>query len=85
MKLWFYPNLMWFYKNADFIITPTLYSKNLIDSYNLGTEVIYVSNGIAPEEYAYDEKKIEAFKQYFNIKQAIFNIKQKQKKVHLQL
>ena len=69
MKLWFYPNLMWFYKNADFIITPTLYSKNLIDSYNLGTEVIYVSNGIAPQEYAYDENKIKAFKEYFNIKE----------------
>ena len=69
MKLWFYPNLMWFYKNADFIITPTLYSKNLIDSYKLGTEVIYVSNGISPKEYAYDEKKIEEFKKFFNIKE----------------
>ena len=69
MKLWFYPNLMWFYKNADFIITPTLYSKNLIDSYGLGTEVIYVSNGISPEEYAYDEDKIKAFKEYFKIQE----------------
>ena len=68
MKLWFYPNLMWFYRNADFIITPTLYSKNLIDSYNLGTEVIYVSNGISPQEYAYDEDKIKAFKDFFKIK-----------------
>ena len=69
MKLWFYPNLMWFYKNADFIITPTLYSKNLIDSYNLGTEVIYVSNGIDPKEYAYDEEKIKDFKDYFKIQE----------------
>ena len=69
MKLWFYPNLMWFYKNADFIITPTLYSKNLIDSYQLGTEVIYVSNGINPQEYAYDEEKIKAFKDHFNIQE----------------
>ena len=69
MKLWFYPNLMWFYRNADFIITPTLYSKNLIDSYNLGTEVIYVSNGISPQEYAYDEDKIKAFKDFFKIKE----------------
>ncbi len=69
MKLWFYPNLMWFYKNADFIITPTLYSKNLIDSYGLGTEVIYVSNGISPQEYAYDEEKIKAFKEYFKIQE----------------
>ena len=69
MKLWFYPNLMWFYKNADFIITPTQYSKDLIDSYKLGTEVIYVSNGINPKEYAYDEEKIKAFKDYFQIKE----------------
>lgn len=69
MKLWFYPNLMWFYKNADFIITPTQYSKDLIDAYNLGTEVIYVSNGINPQEYAYDEEKIKAFKEFFKIKE----------------
>lgn len=69
MKLWFYPNLMWFYKNADFIITPTQYSKDLIDAYNLGTEVIYVSNGINPQEYAYDEEKIKAFKDFFKIKE----------------
>ena len=69
MALWFYPNLMWFYKNADYIITPTEYSKRLIDSYNLGTEVIYVSNGINKEEYAYDENKIEAFKKHFSIQE----------------
>ena len=69
MKLWFYPNLMWFYKNADLIITPTEYSKRCIDAYNLGTEVIYVSNGISKEEYQYDEKKIEDFKKHFNIKE----------------
>lgn len=69
MALWFNPNLMWFYKNADFIITPTEYSKRCIDNYKLGTEVIYVSNGIDPEEYRYDELKIKAFKDYFNIKE----------------
>ena len=69
MKLWFYPNLMWFYRNADLIITPTEYSKRCIDAYNLGTEVIYVSNGISKEEYKYDEKKIEDFKKHFNIKE----------------
>lgn len=69
MKLWFYPNLMWFYKNADFIITPTEYSKRCIDAYNLGTEVIFVSNGIDPKEYAYDEQKIKDFKEHFHIKE----------------
>ena len=69
MSWWFYPNLMWFYRNADFIITPTEYSKRCIDAYNLGTEVIYVSNGISSEEYALDEEKIKAFKEHFHIKE----------------
>ena len=68
MSWWFYPNLMWFYKHADFIITPTEYSKRCIDAYKLGTEVIYVSNGISKEEYAYDEQKVQDFKKHFNIK-----------------
>lgn len=69
VALWFNPNLLWFYKNADFIITPTLYSKKLIDSYDLKTEVIYISNGINPNEYSFDQKKINDFKKYFNIQE----------------
>ena len=48
MALWFNPNLMWFYSHADLIITPTEYSKKLIDSYHRGVECIHVSNGIDP-------------------------------------
>ena len=66
-KVWYNPNLMWFYSKADHIITPTNYSKRLIESYNLGTPVTYISNGIDPNEYAYDEAKIKAFKDRFNI------------------
>ncbi len=68
MSLWFNPNLMYFYKNADFIITPTQYSKDLIDSYNLNTPVIHVSNGIDVNEYVYNENNVKAFKEYFNLK-----------------
>lgn len=68
MSVWFNPNLMWFYKNADFIITPTEYSKRCIDNYKLGTEVIHVSNGIDPKEYAFDQTKVDEFKKFFNIK-----------------
>ncbi len=67
MAVWFNPNLMWFYRNADFIITPTNYSKKLIDSYNTGTQVIHVSNGIDIDEYVYDRGKVESFKKYFNL------------------
>ena len=69
MALWFNPNLMWFYSHADHIITPSAYSKKLIDSYNLGTPVEFISNGIDPELYKYNEEDIEAFKQFFNIKE----------------
>ena len=69
MALWFNPNLMWFYKHADHIITPSAYSKKLIDSYNLGTPVEFISNGIDPELYAYKEEDVVAFKKYFDIKE----------------
>ncbi len=69
MKIWFNPNLMWFYKHADFIITPTEYSKRLIDAYGFDTPVMYTSNGIDPKEYAYDENKVKAFKEHFNIQE----------------
>ncbi|MDR0934987.1 MAG: glycosyltransferase family 4 protein [Erysipelotrichaceae bacterium] len=67
MSLWFNPNLIWFYKHADLIITPTAYSKRCIDNYHLGTEVIHISNGIDLNEYAYDKAKVDAFKKHFNI------------------
>lgn len=54
------------YTNADYIITPTLYSKNLIENYKgVNCKVVNISNGIDPAEYAYDEKKIDLFKEHF--------------------
>lgn len=66
-RVWYNPNLMWFYKNADYIITPTKYSKKCIDAYNLGTPVTHVSNGIDINEYKYNEEDLIAFKNKFNI------------------
>lgn len=66
-KVWYNPNLYWFYKSADFIITPTQYSKECIDAYRLGTPVIHVSNGIDIKEYEYNQKYIDEFKKFFNI------------------
>ena len=67
-KIWFNRNLLWFYKNADFIITPTEYSKKLIDNYNLGTEVIHVSNGINPDDYVFSDEYDEEYFKKFDIK-----------------
>lgn len=67
MSWWFYPQLMWFYKHADFIITPTEYSKRLIESYKKGVPVIHISNGINPPEYEYKEENVKAFREHFGL------------------
>lgn len=56
------------YKKANVIITPTPYSKNLIENYKGVTAKVYaLSNGIDLEEYKYNEENVEKFKTYFNI------------------
>lgn len=67
MSWWFYPQLTYMYKHAGMIITPTEYSKKLIESYGFGVKVVAISNGISLEDYAPNEEKVEAFKKYFNI------------------
>lgn len=67
MSVWFNHQLLKVYRHADLIITPTTYSKMLIDNYHLGVKVIPISNGIDLQEYAFDEKKVQAFKDYFHL------------------
>ncbi len=56
------------YRNADLIITPTPYSKNLIENYKgVRCPVVDVSNGIDLDEYTYSEEKINNFRQHFNL------------------
>lgn len=69
LKIYFYHQIKVMYKNADVIITPTEYSKKLIESYGYGKKVYSCSNGIDLEEYAYSQEKIEAFKEKFNIQE----------------
>ncbi|VEF08680.1 glycosyltransferase family 4 protein [Streptococcus dysgalactiae] len=57
-----------FYNKADAIITPTLYSKSLIEQYGVKTPIFAVSNGIDLEQYGADSEKEAAFRQYFDIK-----------------
>lgn len=67
MKLWFYPQLTYMYKHAGMIITPTPYSKKLIESYGFNKKVVAISNGINLDDYAPSQDKIDAFKKHFNI------------------
>ncbi len=56
------------YKHADAIITPTPYSKGLIENYKgVNCPVYAVSNGIMANEYAYNEENVKAFDEFFKI------------------
>ena len=57
------------YQHADYIITPTPYSKKLIENYKgVKCPVKAISNGIILEDYKYDDKKVQAFKERFKLK-----------------
>ena len=60
--------LMKMYGYGDCIVTPTAYSKSLLESYGLKQPIFAISNGIDVERFAYDEKKIRAFRDYFSLK-----------------
>jgi len=67
---WFDNNLTKIYGEAKYIITPTPYSKGLIENYKCTKcPVEAISNGIDLVEYAHDEAKIEAYKKHFNIQE----------------
>ena len=56
------------YKHADCIITPTNYSKKLIENYKgVNCPVYAVSNGIMVEDYQYDEAKAIKFDEFFKL------------------
>ena len=66
---WFYHRLRVIYSNADAIITPTEYSKKLIDSYGFNVPIYACSNGIDLDEFSYSQEKVDKFKKLFNIKE----------------
>lgn len=57
-----------FYQKADAIITPTEYSKSLIEGYGINHPIYAVSNGIDLSRYVPDATKEKAFRRYFNLK-----------------
>lgn len=65
---YFYPLLNKLYKKADLIITPTIYSKNLINSYGFNTKIINISNGINVKDYIFNQQYIDKFKKCFDVK-----------------
>ena len=55
------------YKTGDIILTPTPYSKQLLEGYDLNRPIIDVSNGIDLQLFARDEAKIDDFRKFFNL------------------
>jgi 1,2-diacylglycerol-3-alpha-glucose alpha-1,2-glucosyltransferase len=62
-------HLKYMYSRADLIITPTPYSKALIESYGFGKKVIAISNGIDLKEYAPNPSAQAAFRAKFGLKE----------------
>lgn len=58
------------YSQADEIITPTPYSKKLLESYGIDLPITPISNGINLDRFCYDEEKIKAFRRYFSLKES---------------
>ena len=63
----FKKHLMNLYSQADHIITPTEYSKKLLEGYGLRQSISAVSNGIDLERFVYNEEKVKAFRKYFSL------------------
>lgn len=57
------------YQKADVVITPSEYSKSLIEGYGVTTPILAVSNGIDLTKYQKDPKKEAVFRDFFEIEE----------------
>ncbi len=64
----FKKHLIKMYSEADELITPTPYSKSILESYGLKQKINVISNGIDLNRFAYSEEKKRAFYNYFSLK-----------------
>lgn len=55
------------YTKADALITPTPYSKQILEGYGIPLPIYAISNGIDLKRYAYDQDKVIAFRKYFSL------------------
>lgn len=56
------------YRLGDIIITPTEYSKRLLENYNLNREIIAISNGIDTNFFEHNDDYRKEFRKLFNYK-----------------
>ena len=64
----FKKHLISLYSQADQILTPTPYSKSLLEGYGINVPIEHISNGIDINRFNYDEDKVTAYKKYFSLK-----------------
>ena len=55
------------YSSADYILTPTPYSKSLLENYGITVPIQAISNGIDLSTFADDPQKRYAFRKYFDL------------------
>ena len=67
MSIFYFWRLKKMYSHADYIVTPTPYSKGLIENYGYGKEVFSVSNGIDLNAYAFHPEYKDIFRNYFKL------------------
>lgn len=60
--------LVHFYNAVDQIITPTPYSKKVIESYGVTTPIKALSNGVSVERLQTSDEKKQTFREYFSLK-----------------
>ncbi len=69
MAPYFKKHLINLYTMADVILTPTPYSKSLLEGYGIDLPIHAVSNGIDLNRFNYDEEKEVAYRKYFSLKE----------------
>ncbi len=57
------------YKLGDYILTPTPYSKKILEGYGINRPIQAISNGIDLTRFEYNEDKVAKFKKYFKIQE----------------
>lgn len=55
------------YSKADYLITPTPYSKHLLEGYGITVPIVSISNGIDLRRFERSIEKEEKFREYFEI------------------
>lgn len=61
--------LLNYYSRADLILTPTPYSKKILEGYGIQVPIHYLSNGIDLNRFNYDIEKVKAYRKYFSLKE----------------